>query len=446
MFGDALSTPAKTSDAAVTVLIGGVLTLFATVGLVGLTVALVATPLALLAVPVALLPAFVLRGYYVAVLDAGAHREPGAPSIVRWGTLLSDGVKSVLVSAGYLLPAVLLVALGVAALVALVPPEVADPATSPSPSAVESSVSDARALGVLTVLVLGSLLLLGYALLYAYLRPAALAVFAVSGSLREAFRLGRVRAVAGTGDYAVGWLLAGLLLVVGGLFVVPLSVLLVGFFLLFYLQVVAHSLYGRGASDVLVPEAGSTGDDGADDTETADDPDEAADVDADDSDVDDSGDDGDLPSEWAVTSADTDEVDDDAGTDGAPDTDDQTDTDETTDSDHEAVDADDSLTDWDDVSAAVELSASADTDDANGTTAGAVQSAGGVSAAVQSGRGVTLDETDHAADEAPLDDSAADVAADPETETETETETDSKTDTDTETETDPFDWGPADGR
>jgi hypothetical protein len=418
MFGDALSTPAKTSDAAVTLFIGGVLTLFAVVAPLVAIAGLSVSVLALLAFPLAVLPALVLRGYYVAVVAAGATRERGAPSIVRWGTLLSDGVKSVVISVGYLLPAVLLVALAVAALVALVPPEVADPATSPSPSAVESSVSDARALGVLAVFVLGSLFLLGYALLYAYLRPAALAVFAVSGSLREAFRLGRVRSVAGTGDYAVGWLLAGLLLVVGGLFVLPLSALLVGFFLLFYLQVVAHSLYGRGAADVLVPETGGAGDDAA--TEDGD-----AEV------IDDAG----FPSEWA---SEPDEVADDSGADddvvGAGD-------------ELDSVDADETLTDWDDVSAAVESSASADADDSGSATAGAVTAAGGVSPAVQSGRGVAVTETDHADSEsAALGESDGDNASDHTVSGDDTTSKGTFSEDDDTTADGPFDWGPADDR
>jgi hypothetical protein len=390
MFGDALSTPAKTADSAVTLFIGGVLTLLAVVGPLVAVAALSVSPLALLLFPLALLPLFVLRGYYVAVIAGGANREPGAPSIVRWGALLSNGVKSVLVSVGYALPAVLLLVLGVAALVALVPPEVADPGTSPA--AVESSTSDARALGVLAVLVPGSLLLLGYGLLYAYLRPAALAVFAVTGSLREAFRLGRVRSVAGTGDYAVGWLLAGLVLVVGGVFVLPLSALLVGFFLLFYLQVVAHSLYGRAASDVLVPDPGSVGPDehGAETTvdgETA----AAADAGA-------SADDAGFPSEWAEASA----------ADGSDDIDGSDDTDES---------RADALTDWDDVTDAVESSAGADSSPDTAV--------GGVSAAIQSGRGVPLEENEH--------DAGADDA-------------DAETDDAGSGPDDPFDWGPADDR
>jgi hypothetical protein len=422
MFGDALSTPARTSDSAVTLFIGGVLTLLAVVGPLVAVAALSVTPLALLLVPLAVLPVLVLRGYYVAVLAGGANREPGAPSLVRWGKLLSDGVKSVLVSVGYLLPAVLLVGLALAALVALVPPEVTDPNTTPS--AVESSTSDARALGVLAVFVLGGLLLLGYALLYAYLRPAALAVFAVSGSLREAFRLGRVRSVAGTGDFAVGWLLAGLVLVVGGLFALPLSVLLVGFFLLFYLQVVAHSLYGRAASDVLVPRP-TTGDADEDSDE------EGADADTDTGES--SPDDG-FPSEWGATSTNAE----DSGDDG-------TDTAAARTADAADDAGEEVLTDWDDVTAAVE---SADAEEASTSDT----AAGGVSAAVQSGRGVPMDDARGDKDDSKTvtgDDALApdgindtDSADDSEAVDDTETgDTDASTDP-----ADPFDWGPTDER
>jgi hypothetical protein len=422
MFGDALSTPARTSDSAVTLFIGGVLTLLAVVGPLVAVAGLSVTPLALLLVPLAVLPVLVLRGYYVAVLAGGANREPGAPSLVRWGKLLSDGVKSVLVSVGYLLPAVLLVGLALAALVALVPPEVTDPNTTPS--AVESSTSDARALGVLAVFVLGGLLLLGYALLYAYLRPAALAVFAVSGSLREAFRLGRVRSVAGTGDFAVGWLLAGLVLVVGGLFALPLSVLLVGFFLLFYLQVVAHSLYGRAASDVLVPRP-TTGDADEDSDE------EGADADTDTGES--SPDDG-FPSEWGATSTNAE----DSGDDG-------TDTAAARTADAADDAGEEVLTDWDDVTAAVE---SADAEEASTSDT----AAGGVSAAVQSGRGVPMDDVRGDKDDSKTvtgDDALApDGINDTDSADDSEAVDDSETgDTDSSTDpADPFDWGPADER
>ena len=434
MFGDALSTPAKTSDSAVTLFIGGVLTLLAVLGPLAALAGLSVSPLALLLVPLSLLPVLVLRGYYVAVIAGGANGDPGAPSIVRWGTLVSNGVKSVLVSLGYLLPAVLLVVLALGALVALVPPEVADPNTAPA--AVESSTSDARALGVLAVLVLGGLLLLGYALLYAYVRPAALAVFAVSGSLREAFRLGRVRSVAGTGDFAVGWLLAGLVLVVGGLFALPLSALLVGFFLLFYLQVVAHSLYGRAASDVLVPEPGSVGTDEHEAETTADgandnqrDGETAAE-----SDAGASADDAGFPSEWAEASADDDtdrgDADSASGRSVAVESDGSDDTDR---SDESRAD---SLTDWDDVSDAVE---SSPRDDSSPETA-----VGGVSAAVQSGRGVPVADPGAHGDDSKTDDRRDTETADSDAETaDSDPEADDSTDPATD---DPFDWGPADDR
>jgi hypothetical protein len=425
MFGDALSTPAKTSDAAITVFIGGVLTLLATVGSLGVVIALPATPLALLGVPVVLLPILVLRGYYVAVIADGANREPGAPSIVRWGTLLSDGVKSAVVSAGYLLPAVLVVGLALGALVALVPPGAADPTVSPpSAATVDSSIGDARALGVLAVLGLGSLFLLAYALLYAYLRPAALSVFAVSGSLREAFRPGRVRAVAGTGDYAVGWLLAVLVLVVAGAFALPLAVLLVGFFLFFYLRVVAHSLYGRAASGVLVPETVSP--DESPEERAARDDDRADGTDAD-GDVRDSEDDG-LPSEWATESDTPDPTGDGLGADPrAPDR---------------------SLSDWDDASDAVESSAVGDAD------SGRAASAGGVPPAVQSGRGVPMDGTgdrntdavDSAADD-PNADATRDAGPQPGDVDAGGTAGAAPGEPDPDgTEDDPFDWGPVEDR
>jgi hypothetical protein len=258
MLRDALSTPVRTRDAATTLLIGGVLVFGAALGPAGLALALSGVPVGLVGLPLAVLPALVLRGYYLRVVAAGVAGDPAAPSLVGWGGLLRDGVRSAVLTVGYLLPGVVLLVgtLLVAGLLAPAPPT--DP-SAVDPGTVAPAPGDGvRALATLAVLALGGLLLLCYGLAYLYLRPAALVVLATTEGVRPAFGPRAVGRVAGSRGFAVGWLLAAVVLVVGALVAVPLSVVLVGFVGLVYLQVVAHSLFGRGAATVLAdsPDAG----------------------------------------------------------------------------------------------------------------------------------------------------------------------------------------------
>jgi hypothetical protein len=255
MLRDALSTPVRTRDAATTLLIGGVLVFGAALGPAGLVLALSGAPVGLVGLPLAVLPALVLRGYYLRVVAAGVAGDPAAPSLVGWGGLLRDGVRSALLTVGYLLPGVLLLVgtLLVAGLLAPSPPT--DP-SAVDPGTVAPAPGDGvRALATLAVLALGGLLLVGYGLAYLYLRPAALVVLATTEGVRPAFGLRSVGRIAASRGFAVGWLLAAVVLVVGALVAVPLSLVLVGFVGLVYLQVVAHSLFGRGAADALAEES-----------------------------------------------------------------------------------------------------------------------------------------------------------------------------------------------
>jgi hypothetical protein len=237
MFREALSAPARTDDAATTLFMGGFLVLVATVLPVVWLLALVSTPLALVLTPFAVFPPLVLRGYYVRTVRAGLDGDEAAPSFVRWSELVRDGAKSLLLSVGYLLPFGLLAGL-VVVCVALLAGDVV---------AAGSSAGVATALGV----VLGGVVTLGYGVVYLYLRPAALAVFAADGRLRGGFALRRVFGVARDGRYAGGWLRAVTVLALGVAIGAPTTLAVVGVFVTFYARVVAHVLYGRGAADVL---------------------------------------------------------------------------------------------------------------------------------------------------------------------------------------------------
>lgn len=82
-------------------------------------------------------------------------------------------------------------------------------------------------------------------LAFAYTLPAALAALARSG-LRAAFSPSTVWGVATTGRYFYAWCVGASALGVGAALAVPLERLVVGFFLLFYLEVVAAAAWARG--------------------------------------------------------------------------------------------------------------------------------------------------------------------------------------------------------
>jgi hypothetical protein len=113
--------------------------------------------------------------------------------------------------------------------------------------------------------------LLLYGLVYLYVRPAARAVFASTGSLRAALGVRRVLRLAATGDYLTGWLIAmglltaaptlllplvGIAVAVGYLspaaaLIILLVTILLGFYLGFVIRVSAAWATGRGGSTGL---------------------------------------------------------------------------------------------------------------------------------------------------------------------------------------------------
>ncbi|AUX07853.1 hypothetical protein AArcSl_0198 [Halalkaliarchaeum desulfuricum] len=244
MLRDALSVLPRSDDGIGTAIVGGVL-LFLTVVVVPLWVALlVATPVALLAAPIALAPALVLRGYYVRVIQSGLAGETSVPSFVGWGGLYRTGVASLLLSGALLLPAAVLVALGGAA-----------------GAVIQLGRVDlggmAEPVYAVSIAFL-SVLLVGYLLAFLYLRPAALSCFAATGRLAAGLSPRRILRVAASGGFATGWLVAMFVTLAGLVLVGPFVAVLIGFPLLFVVRVVAHNLYGRGASETLGQEASET--------------------------------------------------------------------------------------------------------------------------------------------------------------------------------------------
>ncbi|WP_434521632.1 DUF4013 domain-containing protein [Halorubrum sp. AS12] len=266
----------RTDDAAGVVLVGGVVTLLSWVLTpLWLGGVLFITPAFVVAAPVALAPWLVARGYFVRVTRSAIRtgEATGVPSLVAWGELVRDGLKSALLSAALLAPLAggLAVAGGVVAALVAGPVEPASVA-----AAVESALGPNGPAAVAAVAAGGvGALVVAYLLAFAYVRPAALATFAESGRLRDGLRPQTVVGVAATGSYATGWTLAVGALAVGYAVAAPTTPLVVGVALAFAVRVVAHGLYGRGAADALrgdpAPNAGRRPeDDGSRDDATSD--------------------------------------------------------------------------------------------------------------------------------------------------------------------------------
>ena len=172
------------------------------------------------------LPALVVQGYLLRVSREAAGGADAAPSFTRWGDLLVDGLKADVVEVVY----------GVAAAVPFV-------------LAVLWVDPEAESLGL--PVVAGLLLAVVLTVVVSYVLPAALVNFAVEGRLGAAFDLGTVADVVLTREYLVAVALSLLVGLVGGAVGAALSVLLVGVFVLFYVQVSVFYLYGRGYATAL---------------------------------------------------------------------------------------------------------------------------------------------------------------------------------------------------
>lgn len=264
MLSEALRVPARGTDATGTLLVGTVLTGATAIAVVG-WIALLAVDLRFgaAATPVVFLLGLVVRGYLVRVVAAGINDRSVAPSFVRWGSLLRDGVRSVFVSVVYALPAA--VCLGLAA--------GAGVATMVDPPGFAGALQVLAAVAIL----IGGFGLLCYLLVYLYLRPAARAVLAATGSVRAAINPRRLIGVSLSGPYLTGWLIAMGLLTGGPLLVTPLVVLSglaglydealaaigglltlgVGVILVFWLRMSVAWVTGRGAGPALAAETAS---------------------------------------------------------------------------------------------------------------------------------------------------------------------------------------------
>ncbi|WP_224335472.1 DUF4013 domain-containing protein [Haloprofundus halobius] len=244
MLRDALNAPARTTDAVQTLFLGGFLTLLAFLLPLGWLTTVATVPFLVVALPVVFLPSLLLRGYYVRTMQAGLRGAERAPSFVRWGELVRDGLRSYFVAFIYLVPVIVLWTLvGVTAVAVELRP-VGGPTGS---MLVTLSAASATLLSGL------------YLPVFAYLFPAALVTYAATGRLTAAFAPRAVSRTLLDGGYAKGWVLASGVLVVALAVGAPTSLFLVGVFVVFYLQTVVHSVYGLAARTALGAELDDDG-------------------------------------------------------------------------------------------------------------------------------------------------------------------------------------------
>lgn len=228
MLSKALEFPRTDEDWLQTVLIGGVLSV-----------------LGFLVIPV-----IIVNGYLLRVLRAGVEGDPTPPRFEDWGDLLVDGILLWIIQFVYIgIPAFLM---------ALVVGSFAVIATVTTSTGADPSGSAVAAGGIVTLL---ALLAVGLLLLVAtYLLPAALANFARTGEFTAAFHLRTVARAAFSVDYLVAVVLVIAVSIVLGFIGGLLVLILVGIFVLFYLQMVVYHLFGQGfaAGLDLEPAAAAT--------------------------------------------------------------------------------------------------------------------------------------------------------------------------------------------
>lgn len=220
MLEDALAYPRRDDDWLKTVLIGGAMVLLSFL----------------------ILPALVVQGYYLRVIGQGSGDDP--PTFTDWGELLVDGLKAFVV---------ILVYGAIPFLAGMVIPAFVGTFMLSLGGAAGSNGAAMGGVGVfaaLLALVLVPLLLLAIAA-GIYLGPAGMALLAREGRIGAAFEWSQLKAVAFTRTYLVGWLVAAVVLFVGGILAGILSFLLVGFFVSFFVNVVAYRIVGVSVEDAL---------------------------------------------------------------------------------------------------------------------------------------------------------------------------------------------------
>jgi hypothetical protein len=210
--GDALEYPMEHDDWVKTLLIGGVLSIFAFL----------------------LIPIIVVYGYIVRVIRHSLDGDPRPPEFGDWGDLLVDGLKMLVILIVYM----------------LIPAIVAAVTVGGSVAAMATGTRGGAAAGV-AGLVVGFLVSFVLALAFGYVAVAAIVNFAREGSVGAAFDFDTLRPILFDSDYAVAWALSVAVfiavgIVTGVLNIIPFIGAIIGAFVGFYAQIVAARLWADG--------------------------------------------------------------------------------------------------------------------------------------------------------------------------------------------------------
>lgn len=211
MISEAIGYLRESDDAVTTVILGGIMTLFAFL----------------------LVPLFALMGYAVRVLDRTARGDDEPPVFDDWGELIVDGAKASVIAFVYaLVPTAVLVAFLV--------------------SGGLLGASGSELLGTIggIGIFVGFAVWLALSLAVAYAIPAALANFAETRRLGAGFEWATMRRALVDRTYATGWLTAFAIIVVGGLVssllnVIPVLGFIASAFVGFYVAVAAYYVIGH---------------------------------------------------------------------------------------------------------------------------------------------------------------------------------------------------------
>lgn len=214
MFEDGISYPLRGDSALGRIVVGGLLTFGSFL----------------------VIPGIIVLGYLVRVLESAAYDEDEPPTFEDWGGLLADGVKGIVIVFVYgLLPLVLIgfsfVSLGAG-------------------GASESGVAGLFAgFGVVGLLISFVALVVLY-----YLVPAALANFAIEGSMNAAFDFGTLKRTLLSLDYFVAWILPFVLAFLMNVVTTFLAFTILGIvlvpFVQFYTNVAIFYMFGRAVGSV----------------------------------------------------------------------------------------------------------------------------------------------------------------------------------------------------
>lgn len=222
MLEDALRYPIEGDDALTTIAIGGILELFG-----------------FLIVPVLFVYGYLVR--VIRTVSAGDDEMP--PAFEAWEELLVDGLKASLVALVYTaVPSLVLT-------IALAPIFLIGSVSVNGGGGGSAIVSGIILLFVFVVGIVALLLLLAAV----YIVPAAVAAFAQTDRLGAAVSIGELRRIGGSGQFAIAWLVAVVIVLVAGFVQGILAATLVGLialpFLNFYGNVAAAYAIGRGANE-----------------------------------------------------------------------------------------------------------------------------------------------------------------------------------------------------